>query len=413
VTVLLCAVAPAHAQTAMPPLGPTGILAAGPGSMVVWAEHANRFLLWRVEVVRGLRWTPLAVPAELTTALVASQDEADTDDLPMVHVTYANGGLHLFWAGALECPPARGSSYLCTQISAAASIDGGKRWSVSRSLVKGQAENSIVQAVLTPDGHGWMRIQGDPGAGQLPEILVVSSDSGKTWSLSPAEGMPIGRDRPQLTIVQSDAEGWAMAVDYDEDDPPLIVTHTIDGGESWVRNTSIGQDVPWCGGCHFTQLSRGDDSVHDGRTCFEAMLRPAEEGKAAYARFCLTAEGMNWRSPVRLAMPTALDGPDAGDGTAGGELPVFADGQPGFDLVWHQVAGESHNRFDIYQTGDGGKGWKISGVLAAAGYKPGDDVALKQIAAVGDAVAVLVARGERGAVLVWSMDRGATWVASR
>ena len=397
----------AIAQDGMPPSGPTGFVVTGPEKLAIWSARGQQFGLWSLQLGSAPRWTNLPLPEELTRSLAKNSGNGDDEDSGIL-VTYANGRLHIFWVDAEPC--ARASARQCSLVYSAETALDVVHWSVSQSRLRNEMfMDSVDQVVLTPDDGGWMTLTGEPGAGQLPSLLAVSRDGGRTWSVSPAAGMPIGRNHPELTIVRSAKEAWAIAVDLDDEDPPLVVAHTIDGGANWLRNQSIPQTVPWCQQCHAEELSRQDNAVHAGRTCFEMVLRPDKPGHPAEGRYCLSADGGNWGPPIPLTLPAEMN--QSAEGFESGELPMFVTAVIGFQVDWTDVPtgnGTTSRKMIIYQTGDGGRTWSPSKLMQVLHPEKDLVFGLQQAAPAGDDIVVLFADAD-DRVLLRSRDKGETW----
>ena len=139
--------------------------------------------------------------------------------------------------------------------------------------------------------HGWMVLNGDPGASMLPEMPVTTSDGGKTWKRIAAMGMPIGEDFPQLLIARSSQSASFVAGRIEGPKHPetseygeLLVSRTDDGGQTWSPAATLYQSLPY-------GLSGLQNGQTPGSVCFDVDFAAADK------RFCSFDGGMTWLAP--------------------------------------------------------------------------------------------------------------------
>jgi hypothetical protein len=397
------------AQASQPVTGPTGFRWTGADAAVVWDDAAQGFQLWRLSLGDKPMWTDYPVPRALTQLKARNPESQDDYGSGKVIVTHDFGKLHLLWTEMLDCNDDNPKP--CTLIIHQAEAGIGNGWRLSTSEIHDDGlVDSILQVIMVDAQHGWMLLSGDPGAGQLPEEIATTSD-GATWKLTAAKDAPIGRNRPQLLMPRSATEAWMTMVDYDDDAPPILMSHTNDGGRTWKADKTFpgGPNELRCVTyCMFDQLSRPDNEFHPGKECFEGIVEQ-RNGPPDYAvnawkqvRYCTTPDGHQWEKPVALpqVLPAATPVADSRE-----ELPVFADRNLGF----------KETSRGVFETTNGGMTWQESAPLDASSNF-GKDLTVKQTAATGDKVLLLLSGPNddtKNNKLLYSADRGTTWTTLR
>jgi len=295
--------------------------------------------------------------------------------------------------------------------------------------------SSVWQVVMTDGLHGWMLLTSDPGAGQLPEELATTRDGGRSWKKADAKGMPIGRNGPQLLIPRSPSEAWFAAIHYDEDQNPVLMSHSLDGGRTWHEDASFEREFSWCKNCTAVTLSATDNRFHASHACFEVALLASDAADkvtgagqavtgASQARYCLAPGARSWLAPVRLQVPKAPSAKMALQHVF--LLPLFASRTLGFTVVdtdrpessGHPEShpngqGGGNSRSAVYQTNDGGRSWHTAPAPLQSGGNADATVSVAQVEGSGrDVLLLLQTAGEDTSYkLLYSADYGSSWVS--
>jgi hypothetical protein len=126
----------------------------------------------------------------------------------------------------------------------AVTVDGGRTW--THGQIPGSAADVSVNAyLLTKAADGSLRLvaASTPGSwsGTIPTNVLVSTDSGASWSLGyEAAGVDGGKLRG---VTALDAEHWLATVSGDVTAPtpvPATVLETFDAGRSWAQVATLG-----------------------------------------------------------------------------------------------------------------------------------------------------------------------------
>jgi hypothetical protein len=413
---LLLAVASATAIPARAQADPeqlSGLRLLNPRSALVWADRATSFQIWRFDLDPTPRWTSLTIPA----ALKDFKAENLEDD-GLVTVSLQGNTLRLLWVEEGDVVN-QTIPYTVTQ---AESTNLGATWQVFRSTLvdREMAMTGIRQMVMADPLHGWMILQGEGGAGMLPESLATTSDGGRNWRLVPAKEMPIGDTGPQLLIVRSPSEAWFATIEYAEENP-LLLSHTADGGRTWHEDAAFPPKSPPCKHCTLAELSIPDDQPHPGKACFEVGLRPEgpnQNNELGQVRYCLGPNGLNWSAAVSLPTPHPAFFADSLSHYS--SLPLFADRMVGFSKACAEHKGpgwkndgnpkgdETQYECENDQTSDGGKTWQPANLPWAI-----KSATVSQVAGLGHDVWLLVTGGPDAdhpvSSVLHSADHGVTW----
>jgi hypothetical protein len=307
-TLLACVLAFSYTalngQGTNPESGQNGFDFLGPGNVVFWNDSDSKFRLWRMALGSAATWTALSLPPSLRELKAKNGDDSVT-------VTVQDGVVRLFWVDDKKCFEGGGTNHCPSEIVQAESHDGGNTWESFASPVDdldGSGQMSEVsQVIMTDKSHGWMLLDGGIGAGQLPGALATTDDGGKTWKKAAAEDMPIGSDGSELLIPRSATEAWFAFSSAGQNEGPIDVSHTTDGGRTWhdvVHPFAAG--FPWCKDCFRLGMTSGDDlynRLHKERVCLYVNLE-IEHGainrSGGWARYCLSPHSKAWSGPVRV-----------------------------------------------------------------------------------------------------------------
>ncbi len=193
-----------------------------------------------------IRWTAIPTPPELKTFKDRSKEEGS----PQVKVNFGpDGTMRVFWA---DNEREFGEAHFEFDLHQAESADEGHTWRVYQStlLEPGGDASEVGQCRFVDRQHGWMLLFGEPGAGQLPEMLVTTADGGHTWQTvadwthyGPGKA-PLGRDGAQSLVVRSATVASLVVSRNLENESPVEVARTEDGGYTWI-DTPISQ-APSC-----------------------------------------------------------------------------------------------------------------------------------------------------------------------
>ena len=383
----------------------SGVQMVGPGTALVWAEKAQEFHIWRLQLGTKPRWTEVAEPEEVS-AFKHAQNPADERDRRYVKVNVRAGIVRLLWLRHSGCEDKEWQRSQMNSISPCEFTLYEAAGEVSRLLVHESSAWHMRQSRLTnipveellrvnqirmPDNQdGWMLLQGDSQMNQMPEALVATSDGGKQWIRQKATGMPITNDYPQLLLPQSPDEAWFLS------SQPFGMWHTTDHGTTWTRDNAISADFQWCKSCSEGSAWMAPSS--QGRPCFDveldSILARAPAGQSI-ARYRLTDDGKAWMAPIRLPVAGGGDTDHIADSN------VFANQRLGFSAVTVAPAYTS----TVYETRNGGATWHKAEMGAA-----GSDVRVEQASARGKNVLLLLWNWKTGVEkLMYSPDSGEIW----
>ena len=437
VLVLLCAAgsavwlqsAPSPAQ--LPATRIDGVQALNSRSALVWGD-SDTLQIWRVEFLgvganAGIRWTAIPTPPELKTFKDSSKEEGS----PQVKVNFGpDGTMRVFWA---DNEREFGEAHFEFDLHQAESADEGHTWRVYQStlLEPGGDASEVGQCRFVDHQHGWMLLFGEPGAGQLPEMLVTTADGGHTWQTVAAWDQhgpgtaPLGRTGAQSLVVRSATVASFIAARNAENEVPLAAASTEDGGHTWINtvldeSVSIGSNVSG-----LAQLK--DDPMQPHRVCVDALLSRYDQSSDSYssgdAQYCSVDDGRTWLSPVRVPMPATVIG-DTGPGLGhGSSIPVYADATLGFAEVWEDrkapgwkpdgnpTGRETFREYALFFTTDAGKTWNPVPASITGPYGASDNIQVTQVAGQGNTVwllLTLVGDSPHSDLFV-SADHGVTW----
>jgi photosystem II stability/assembly factor-like uncharacterized protein len=286
------------------------------------------------------------------------------------------------------------------------SSDGGKTWSDRLHFIGlyGGAQ------VFGSDGFIWTLDLSSPGcaAGQQscapPSYAMTAyrtADGGSTWMALPVTSFPV-----EDVFFLDAAHGWA-----DSDSPVTglsseVLYQTTDGGKSWSRVGALPPAPPM--GYVF--------GVGNYRVTFSRQIDGSLMGwyVGATQLYMTTDAGLSWR-PLSVSVPAALAG-----WTSTPSQPAFSGKEGVLPIAYHDPKGPDNataNRIYLYVSHDGGATWGDPR-SAPAGFAPVGDILstsildsrhiwlTSQSLSGGDNV-------QAGPAVARSSDGGLTWTVAK
>jgi len=288
----------------------------------------------------------------------------------------------------------------------ARSLDGGATWMDPAIVVNADVDGLPVVAVHSPsiatDGAGrwiavWIATFDQSNALRMP-IRAVSTDGGATWS----EPALVEAGAATFSIVRWPSvawlgdETWMIVGQGDGLSNNVRATRSLDGGLTWLTDTSIAYSNPGAG------IALASDGAGQAMIGWRASgsLRTAHSDDA----------GETWSAPVTIA------GPDQAQ-TIVFELALAHDGVSGFIAVWRRgavpLAVGIPATIETSRSADGEK-WSDAAVIDR--IEPGETTAHATVAAAsGRAVIAWTGTDSRTTgtdfdiFAVESGDGGSTW----
>lgn len=384
-----------------------GVHAFKSRTALVWGD-SDTLHIWRVELTGDsrdapIRWTALPTPPELKTFKDRSKEEGS----PQVHVNVGpDGTLRVFWA---DNEREFGEAHFKFDLHQAESADEGRTWRSYQSTLPepGGGAKSVAQCNFVDRGHGWMLLFGDAGVGIQPQMLVTTSDGGRTWKKA-ADSDQHGAsfwpwsNGPESLIVRSATVASIMTTENTGNKLPLVAALTEDGGQTW-RNTPISEPS----GFTVSELAElKNDPMRPHHFCVDTLLSRYDPQLDSYrysdARYCSGDDGQTWLSRTRVPLPTAVIGDSS--------IPVYADATLGFAEVWKDRGPKSVREYALFITRDGGKTWNPAPALIAGRYRVSEMIQVTADEQGGTTWLILKSTGDSPhSNLFVSSDRGITW----
>lgn len=273
-----------------------------------WNLNPRGLQLWTTDISRSLQTRhDVPVPNSISKYFLrrASNNGCISDQDCSRMLLYVYTSHSVIYLLSIESLPESYERYskLNTQPFAlffARTQDMGAHWFTSRNILRTPIGAEFVDNFAAVDmQHAWLIAANEPGAGQLPEQLLKTSDGGRSWQLAKAENMPIGHNGPQVLSVQSAKRAWFAGTCYGCEDPDmLIMTYTIDGGEHWVRTPLQWWDT-LARETGTPDISSKDGGFHPSlNACVEITVR--SEKSNTLKRSCTKDGGHTWQKPVAI-----------------------------------------------------------------------------------------------------------------
>jgi photosystem II stability/assembly factor-like uncharacterized protein len=295
---------------------------------MIWHFFAASQRQWQLPRFRFRRISGIVLALALIASGCQAAPPAPTSQpsvLQLVSLSFPDASHG--WLAAQDCPSGRtsGSGVAC-HTDILKSSDGGQTWtSVSRFLL------TPKKVQFSANGTGWLigSIGSSCGVDLCPNVIMVSSDGGKSWDRASTAGGQL----VDLAAVSPD-NVWALDTHCTKNETcQAIVDWSASSGQLWDNH------LPPITGSAFSLVRAGPAT---------AWVMATAPGGAHAVQVAATSDaGASWQ-----VHPTPCVGPDYRSS--------FTSSRAGW-LACRETEGQQAGTLPVYQTVDGGQSWQLTG----------------------------------------------------